>query len=167
MAATYLFYETLLPSPFSSVSDPMFICKASALMVSVWWGTQFRLVVLTQFCRFLFGKIHSLAEKNRHSRLTFSFLALFATVEGATFEEKFFIVFIFFWKEMTLKISVYKLDSVCYSFFRLKWAKVIIKLIDFFFSSFMTTQLMVTHVKKKYQYIINVLQIVIKEITEI
>ena len=37
--------------------------------------------------------------------------------EWTIFENKLFMLFIFFWKQTTLKISVYKLASVCYSFF--------------------------------------------------
>ena len=108
--------------------------KQARLVVSVWLSTQFWLFVLTQFCGFLFGKIHSFAERNLRCRGTFSFLALFAIEEWTIFEDKFFMLFKFFLKKKrTVKISVYKLASVCYSFFRLKWAKVIIKLIDIFF----------------------------------
>ena len=94
----------------------------------------FWLVVLTQFCRFLFDKIHSFAERNLTCRWIFSFLALFAIEEGTIFEDKFFMLFIFFIeKKKTAKIFLHKLASVCYCFFRLKWANIIIKLIDIFF----------------------------------
>ena len=39
-----------------------------------------------------------------------------------------------FWKQMTLKIFIYTVKaSLCYSFFMLKWAKVIITLIENFY----------------------------------
>ena len=89
-------YLPLLWDPY--VSDPMFMCKASAP--------------------------HAIEKETM-------------------FENKFSMLFIIFWKKKKrLKISVYKLASVCYSFFRHY------KIDRLFFSSCRTTQLMVTHVRK-------------------
>ena len=44
----------------------------------------------------------------------------FAREEETKFENKFFNPFIIFWEKKTIKVSDYKLASVCYSFFRLK-----------------------------------------------
>ena len=57
----------------------------------------------------------------------------FAIEKGTIFENKLFILSFEKKYKISVKISVYKLASVCYSFFRLKREKVIIKLIYFFF----------------------------------
>ena len=102
----------------------LFLCKRSS-----WFlfksGTQFWLVVLTQFRGFMFGKIHNFTVK-----ILKLYLKL-AIEEGETFENKFFKMFS---KLTTVKLLVYKVKANCVNLvFRLKLAKVIMKMIDLFF----------------------------------
>ena len=112
--------------------------RQARLVVSVWLGTQFWLVILTRFCRFPFGKIHNFAGKifDMVGKLFLSPHALCHGGRNNIWKQILYTLYNFLKKnpnKISVKISVYKLASVCYSFFKAKMRKVIIKLIYFFF----------------------------------
>ena len=91
-----------------------------------------------------------LRQKSWHGR--YFFPLTLSILEGTIFENKFFMLFLIFWKQTTVTISVWKyqwkLDYICYSCFQTKKSKSHYKIDKPFFSSCSTTQLMIAHESK-------------------